>query len=190
MGGKTVTNRCGRDFLYYGLHYYFPSKFNPAHLNPLEIERRGLFGLQLPSWLMWTQLQFMRLPGYLASNGITLVMNGREIRSFPRLVAAILFSRVSYKQAIQDIERAVDEGRAVGVDISLGYGGLLDHVMFVYGYDSDNLYVCDTHQVPILEYTKLTTDNRYFMKLPKAVVRKRWTRFNRVWELKNIPTTS
>jgi hypothetical protein len=184
--GKIVTNRCGRDFLYYALHYYFPDKFNPNGLSPLEVERRGLFGLRLPSWLMWTQLQFVRLPRYLASTGVTLVINDREILSFGALVAAILFSRMSYRDAIRNIERAVDEQRSVGVDISLGYGGLLDHVVFVYGYDADNLYVCDTHQVPMLEYTRLTDDHRYFMKLPKAVVQKRWTRFGRVWELKKL----
>ena len=107
--GRAVTNRCGSDFLYYSLHYYFPSKFSPEDLNPLEIERRGLFGLRLPSWLMWTQLQFMRLPSYLANNGIRLVINGREITSFSALVAAIPFSRMRYKDAVQNIERAVDE---------------------------------------------------------------------------------
>lgn len=185
--GKVVTNRCGRDFLYYALHYHFPDTFNPQALNPLEIERQGLFGLRPPSWLMWTQLQFFRLPTYLARKGVTLQINSREITSFPALVAAILFARASYTEATENIERGIQEGRAVGVDVSLGYGGLLDHVMFVYGYDADNLYVCDTHQVPGLEYAKVTTDSRYFMKLPKTIVQKRWTRFGRVWEIHGHP---
>jgi hypothetical protein len=39
---KSITNRCGRDFVYYGLHYYFPTKFNPQNLNPVAIENSVL----------------------------------------------------------------------------------------------------------------------------------------------------
>jgi hypothetical protein len=74
----------------------------------------------------------------------------------------------------------------VGINIGLKYGGLLDHVMFVYGYDAEVLYICDTHKVSILEYTKLFDNNRYFMKLSKEIIKKRWTKFSRVWELKKI----
>lgn len=186
MDGKTVTNRCGRDFLYYALHYHFPNKFNPQKLNPVKIDREKLFGLQLPSRLMWTQLQFLNLPKYLTSVGTTLYINGREITSFADFVSAIIFSRLTYTQALRKIEQAVNEGRAVGIDLGLKYGGLLDHVVFVYGYDQDVFYVCDTHQVPSLEYSKLTGDDTYFMKLPKVVAQKRWTLFGRVWELKKM----
>ena len=184
VGSKTLTNRCGRDFLYYTLHYYFPDKFNPQGLNPHEIEAQKLFGFRLPSWLMWIQLQFFNLAKYLKSNNVKLFINEKEIGSFLNFFSANLFSRITYERAIEKIEQSINNGTATGIDIGLRYGGLLDHVIFVYGYDDDFLYVFDTHQVGILEYSKLTDDNRYFMKLPKTVVKERWNRFARVWEIK------
>ncbi|HMP67453.1 MAG TPA: hypothetical protein PKA60_01765 [Candidatus Paceibacterota bacterium] len=185
VDGKTVKNRCGRDFLYYALHYYFPDKFNAINLNPVYMERNRFFGLRLPSWLMWTQLQFIYLPDYLKENNLKLFINTTAINSFWNLFNAMLFSRISLFDAERIVERSVDEERVVGVDIGLKYGGLLDHVIFVYGYDTGVFYVCDTHKVPMLEYTKLSNDY-YFMRLPREVVRKRWSRFGRVWELKKI----
>src|SRR3989338_7892609 len=157
-GSKTLTNRCGRDFLYYALHYYLPTKFNPKNLNPTQIESQKLFGLRLPSFLMWTQLQFYKLPKYLKTNNIKLFINEKEINLFKDFFTAIFFSRITYQDAIKKIEQSIDKGVASGIDIGLKYGGLLDHVIFVYGYDQDFLYVFDTHQVPILEYSKLTED--------------------------------
>ncbi|HEV7702201.1 MAG TPA: hypothetical protein VGO63_02030 [Candidatus Paceibacterota bacterium] len=186
VNGKTVTNRCGRDFLYYGLNYTFPDKFNASKLNPVSIENNGLFGLRLPSWLMWTQLQFFRLPKYLKKNNLKLFINNREINTFGNFFNAILFSRMKLADAMQKIEQAIDEDRVVGIDIGLKYAGLLDHIIFVYGYDVDALYLCDTHKVPILEYTKLSNDGRYYMKLTKEVIKKKWTKFGRVWELRRI----
>lgn len=180
--GKPVGNRCGRDFLYYALHYKLPEKFSPLNITPEKMEKEGALGLRLPSWLMWTQLQFLFLPRFLKENEITLFINKQQISSFFDFVSAILFSRMSYTKAVALVESVIDREEAVGIDISLGVGGLLDHVMFVYGYDKENFYVCDTHQVPNLEYEKIDTE-AYFMKLPKAVIKKRWTLFGRVWEL-------
>ena len=186
VDGKIIKNRCGRDFLYYGLHYYFPNKFNANNLDPVSIERNKFFGLRLSSWLMWTQLQFFRLPKYLRENNLKLFINDREINTFRNFFNAILFSRMKLADAMQKIEQAIDQERVVGIDIGLKYGGLLDHIIFVYGYDEEALYVCDTHKVPILEYTKLSNDNRYYMKLAREVIKDKWTKFGRVWELKKI----
>ncbi len=186
INGKTIKNRCGRDFLYYGLHYNFPEKFNSNKLNPFLIEQNKLFGYQLPSWLMWTQLQFAWLPKYLKENQLKLFINNREINSFRNFFFAILFSKINLNEALKNIETAVDEGRVAGIDIGLKYHGLFDHIMFVYGYDAGSLYILDTHKVPMLEYEKLSQGDKYFMKLPKEVVQKRWTRFGRVWELKRL----
>ena len=186
VNGQTIKNRCGRDFLYYGLHYFFPDKFNAYNLNPVSIERNKLFGLKLPSLLMWTQLQFIWLPKYLKENNLKLIINNKEVNTFIDFFNTILFSRISLSDAIAKIEKSIDDERVVGVDVGLKYGGLLDHTIFVYGYDADSFYVCDTHKAPLLEYTKLFEDNRYFMKLPKEVVKKRWTKFSRVWELRKI----
>jgi hypothetical protein len=184
VNGKKVVFRCSRDFLYYGLHYYLPEKFNPGALTPQLIEEKRLFGLKLPFWFMWTQLQFIYLPKYLRENGLELCINKKRIDSFLDLVSAILFSRIALDEAIGCVEKAVDEAGVIGIDIALKFGGLLDHVIFVYGYDSDSLYVCDTNQVPNLEYSKVLDDNRFLMKLPRNVVNKRWKRFSRIWELK------
>jgi hypothetical protein len=97
---------------------------------------------------------------------------------------SIVFSKIDLLDAITKVEKAIDNDSVVGIDISLGLGGLLDHVMFVYGYDEDAFYVCDTHAVAGLEYIRVSSVAGHFMKLPKDVVRKRWTRFGRVWELK------
>lgn len=140
--------------------------------------------MRLPSWLMWTQLQFLYLPQYLRAHQLQLRINNRTIRSFPNLTGALLFSRLSYAEAVKKIEKSVDEGKPVGIDVALKYLGLLDHVMFVYGYDADAFYVFDTHKVPMLEYTKLTDDHNYFMRLPREVAHGRWTIFSRVWELR------
>ena len=64
--------------------------------------------------------------------------------------------------------------------------GLLDHVMFVYRYDESNFYVFDSHQVSNLEYEKADGENRYYMKLPKSIVIKRWSKFGRVWIIRPI----
>lgn len=180
--GRTATNRCGRDFLYYALHYYCPHVFDPQGINPVEIERRGLFGLRLPSWLMWTQLQFVQLPSYLRQQGLSLYINETQIKSYADFVRAILFSRFSCESAVAKIETSIRNGNVTGVDLSLGYGGLLDHVLFVYGYDDEALYVLDTHKVQKLEYTQLT-EEAYRMRLPRHVIKERWTRFGRVWEV-------
>jgi len=182
VSGKTVTNRCGRDFIYYGLHYLFPEKFNANSLSPLCLEK--ILGLALPPWLMWTQLQFIYLPKYLRENSTELYINTRKINTFMDFFVSIVFSRIDISNAIAKVEKTIDNDGVVGIDISLGLGGLLDHVMFVYGYDEDAFYVCDTHAVAGLEYTRVSSVAGHFMKLPKDVVRKRWTRFGRVWELK------
>jgi len=186
VDGQSVKNRCGRDFIYYGLNYYLPQKFNNKAINPQTIEEKWLFGLALPSWLMWIQLQFLWLPSYLKENGLRLFINNKKVNSYFGFVSSILFSRLNFDNAMEKVKINIDEGRVVGIDIGLKHGGLLDHIIFVYGYDDEALYVCDTHKVPMLEYEKITTDDKYFMRLPKEVIKKRWTRFGRVWELKKV----
>lgn len=178
--GIYVRNKCGRDFLYYALHYYFPKQFN-AEKTSLPALEQG-FGIPMPVALAWTQLQFLRMPRFIAMQNCSLSINNIHITTFPRFVRTILMpTKQSAAQAITALQNAVDKQQAAGIDISLGFAGLLDHVMFIYGYDKRNLYVIDTHRVPGLEYEKITRDNRYLMRLPKATVKKHWSRFGRVW---------
>ncbi|KKU50714.1 MAG: hypothetical protein UX74_C0041G0003 [Parcubacteria group bacterium GW2011_GWA2_47_10b] len=180
--GRVYKNRCGRDFLYYTLNYYLPDKFNAKVNNPEQITRRNLFGLKIPSFLAWTTLQFIYVPSLFARMGLSLEINNRRINTWFDLLKAIFSpSRLGWEQRIKEIERAVDNSQVSGINISLGLNGLLDHVIFVYSYDEENLYVFDTHQVAGLEYEKITQDDRYIMKLPKSVIKKRWSRFGRVW---------
>lgn len=185
-GGLTIKNKCGRDFLYYSLHYLLPLQFNAHSNNPQEIEAKYYFGITVPAWLAWTQLQFYKMPSFLKSHSLELSINDVKITSPLVLAYSMLFSRVTYENAIRKIEDAVKSGLVSGVDLALRWQGLEDHVLFVYGYDEDNLYVFDTHKVPRLEYEKLTTNNRFYMRLPKSVIRKRWKTFSRVWEVHKV----
>jgi hypothetical protein len=184
--GNTLSNKCGRDFLYYCLNFYFPETFNASKNNPREIDRERLFGIPVPAWLAWTQVQFSTLPRFLKTQGLELSINHKKITSYVSFIYATLFSRVSYEDALQTVERAVSENVACAIDIPIGTGGLmlLDHVMFVYGYDEENLYVFDTLQVARLEYERMDETVHYY-KLPKKVIKKRWSRFGRVWEVKH-----
>ncbi len=182
--GAYVKNRCGRDFLYYALHYYYPQEFNPEHNNPQIIESTGLFGISVPASLAWMQIQFMRLPKLLQSKGLSLTINDRHINSFTTFVRAMLCSRMTYSEATQRVEEGVQNGHAVGLDIAMAFGGLLDHVLFVYGFDDEFYYVFDTRKVPLISYEKVDeTRDEYFMKISKTEVQKRWKRWSRVWEV-------
>lgn len=140
-GNKTVGNRCGRDFLYYALNYYRPDVHNPTNGNPRDIERKSLFGLRVPGWLVWTFISFLKVPKYFSSLGLEIEINGKIVKSFPQFVHAALSRPPSIEVAMRMIEKSVDDGIVSGVDISVALGGLVDHVMFVYGYDEDNLYI-------------------------------------------------
>ncbi len=184
INGKYIKNKCGRDFLYYTLNYYYPNEFNSNKNNPQLIERESLFGLSLPFWLAWTQLQFIRVPRLFKSLNLNLKINNRNIGSFLSFFITILNpNKKSANQAMIEVEKSIKKGIVTGIDIALDKTGLFDHVVFVYGYDKYNFYVFDTHKVNELEYTKITKDNRYILKIPKKVVHKRWTLFSRVWTI-------
>src|SRR3989344_9329517 len=181
--GRTIRNRCGRDFLCYSLAYYFPDKFGLGRLTAYELEHHGYFGVSVPAYLAWTQIQFLRAPKYLKELGLQIVINDRPINSFSDFVRAILFSRMDYKKAISDIEKTIDRSEVAGIDIAVGFGGLLDHVSFVHGYDTDNLYTFETTKTPI-QFESIDKNHPQVMRLPKREIQKRWTRFGRVWNVK------
>ncbi len=182
--GKLVIFRCGRDFLYYALAYYKPDIFSPNELCPTEIERKGIFGLRMPWWMMWSALQFTKVPQILKQNNLHLTINGKRIRHyFDFLFAHIFPKKVSATDALSVVETSVNIGEVSAIDIGISTFGLVDHVLFVYGYDDENLFVFDTQKLPMLEYEKQTKegDSHFIMKLSKQIVRKRWTRWGRVW---------
>ncbi|OHA24533.1 MAG: hypothetical protein A3B11_00010 [Candidatus Taylorbacteria bacterium RIFCSPLOWO2_01_FULL_44_26] len=182
VNGKLVKNRCGRDFVYNALAYYFPDQYGVGRITAFDLEHHKHLGISVPSWLAWTQVQFLNTPKYLKSKGLELKINGRLIKAFQDFVASILFSRMSFQDAIIEIEKLVDVGKASGIDISMGLGGLLDHVLFVYGYDDDNLYVFETIETKI-QYSIVYPEYPQVKKLSKEEIKKRWTRFGRVWEV-------
>lgn len=183
--GSYISNNCGRDFLYFSLAYYFPELFNNISCNPLEIDRRHTFGIPVSPRFAWTQIQFLYIANLLHKHDLSLTINQRRIWSFFNFVCAILFSKMSYDKAMESIKYYIDNDTACGIDISLGQFGLLDHVMFVYGYDDEGLLVVDSHTVEGLEYTKIDGEE-YMFKLPYEIIRKRWTRFGRVWGVGSI----
>lgn len=182
--GKPIVFRCGRDFLYYSLAYYKSEIFNPSGISPALIEKRGIFGLRIPWWMMWSALQFNKVPKIFKKYNLYLAINDKQIRHYFDFLFAFLFpKKISAQYAISVVEANVNKGEVSGIDISISLFGLVDHVLFVYGYDDENLFVFDTHKLPKLEYEKLTKDgdNKFIMKLPKAVIYKRWSRWGRVW---------
>jgi len=187
--GRTVRNRCGRDFLYYVLHHYDPSTFSPTKLYPTEIERKRIFGIKLPAILIWTGLTFKKIPTLFKERNLDLRINDLVINSYWDLMKAITFVKPRpFNESMSIIRNQINTGNVAGIDISIRLGGLVDHVMFVYGYDNENLYVLDTNMVDGLEYEKITSesDPRFIMKLPFSVIEKRWTRWNRVWVVRKI----
>lgn len=182
--GAEAKNLCGRDFLYYVLHYYFPGEFNPETNNPVEIDKRKLFGKPLPSWLVWTCLPFYKVPKLFAAKGLVLTINEVLIDSFLGFLRAMISPKfLTADEALRIVEESVNKKAACGIDISVSFGGLVNHVMFVSGYDSENLYVFDTHNVKKIKYEKITPpkNNRFVMRLSKKTVRDMWSRFGRVW---------
>jgi len=183
--GKYLKNRCGRDFLYYSLNYIYPNEFNSKINNPVQIERKRLFGWKMPAVLAWTQLQFVHLPEFLKSKNLELSINKREINTYYDLFDAILYSRIKFDESIKIIENRIKENKIVGLDIPLKFKGLLDHVLFVYAFDDKYLYVCDTRKVSGLNYEKIASHN-YFMKISRDEVKNKWNTFARVWKIDKI----
>lgn len=185
--GKTVSNKCGRDFLYLALNYLYPEKYNPETNSPVLIETRRLFGFPVPPYLAWTQIQFFNLAGFLKKENIELKINDKKINSYLSFVWGNLFSKISYTEALDKIEKCIDKDIPCAVDISIAGGimVLLDHVMFVYGYDEENLYVIDSHTVKNVGY-ELIDEKAHLYKLSKSIIRSRWSKFGRVWEMRVI----
>lgn len=182
--GIPVPNRCGRDFLYYCLHYYLRETYSPTTLDPKRIEEERVFGWCIPSWLIWTGLSFVKVPALLKKHGLELRINRVAITSwFGFLLATIGRHRLSFEEAVTEVKLAIDQQRVSGIDISIRMKGLIDHVMFVYAYDEDGLCVFDTHFVREAGYQKLTRDNRCIMFLPYREISKRWTGLGRVWTI-------
>ena len=180
-----MKNKCGRDFLYFALNFYLPERFNAQSNNPVMIDQKNYFGKPTPWYLAWTGVQFAHVGTFLKELGFTLHINDQRIDSYLDLTKAIILSRKTYPAALSEIEAAINHNTVVGVDLSLGLFGVFDHVIFVYGYDEENLYVFDTHKVAKLEY-ELMAGELHVYKLPKSVVQKRWTRFGRVWSVTEV----
>lgn len=180
-GGRLLANKCGRDFLYYALQHYYPERFNAEVVVPAELEAAGFFGYPVPSWLAWSQVQYWRTPARLAELGLFWQINDRTVRGPSSLAWALLGTPLSYEAAVTRIEAGVAANEAIGIDIALGWGGLLDHVLFVHGFDAEAFYVFDTHEVAGLEYEPIEPQAYY--RLPRQVAAQRWTRCGRVWRI-------
>lgn len=186
--GKIVKNRCGRDFFYYALNFLFPDEFNPTTNNPVILEQGRTFGYPVESTYVWTGLSLMRIPALLKARGKRLLVNRTDVVSFIGLLRALWCPRrLAFEDGIEMMQSEIRNGNPVGLDIGVSAWGLMDHVMFVYGFDESSVYVFDTHKVPQLDYEKLTPagDDRFIMRLPRSVIRRGWTRFARIWVIKS-----
>lgn len=172
-------NKCGRDFLYYVLDFYNPGKYKT--LESLDSE----LGFKSPFFLAWSLVQFANIGNFLKENRLELSINKKKIKSFTDFFYAISLSQIYFDEAISRVEESIDNNIACGIDISVGFGGLLDHVMFVYGYDDDNLYVLDAKHIKQIGYERLS-DNEFLKKLPKKTITDRWSRFGRFWSAESI----
>ncbi len=188
IAGNTVKNRCGRDFLYYALNYFYPESFSPSTLNPAKIEKGKILGIPMPAIFVWTNLSFIKVPKLFRDKNLSLEINNIQINSFLNFVHAMVFTKHdSFEKSLEKIKSEINAGNVVGVDIAIKLKGLADHVMFVYGYDDNNLYVFDTHQAHEINYEKITSqsDNRFIMRLPFKTIEEKWKmRWNRVWTIK------
>ena len=78
---KLVRNKCGRDFLYYSLHYYFPDKFNRNKNNPILIDEDKIFGFPVNDTFSWLLIQFFKVPALFKKLGLSLSINDKQIRT-------------------------------------------------------------------------------------------------------------
>lgn len=187
--GMVLSNKCGRDFLYFALNFYYQEEFNTSEICPVEMDRQKLLGQPVPKWLAWTQIQFYTMPAYLKTKGLRLSINKRDIKTFFDFVTGNVFSgfKISYEDAIHSVESCVDLNIACAIDIPVRKGLLIlqDHVMFVYGYDEDNLFVFDTLTVKGLGYVKVEGEQGLY-RLPKSLIKQNWSFFGRVWKVEKI----
>lgn len=183
--GREIESRCMRDFLCYSLEYYEPALFGPNSLSPKIIEKKNLFGWKLPENFMWTALHLKNVPFLFSTFGLQLFINKKPISSWWACFSALInpSHHLSADQAIALLEEHVSKGKPSAVDITIQPYWVDDHVMFVFAYDEDNFYLFDTHFVDGIGYEKITehSDGRFIMRLPKAKIKEKWTRWGRVW---------
>jgi len=157
---KYVSNKSGRDFLFYSMEAYSANKFEDLKSMDTSL------GTRVPSFFAWSLFQFSKIGKFLKGNNLKLEINNKEVNNFMNFFNAISYSKIKYEEAIEKIEESIDNNISCGIDVSIGLGGLLDHVMFVFGYDEENLYIIDTHFVEDLGYMK-TDYGEFVMRLPK-----------------------
>src|SRR3990172_3752174 len=88
----------------------------------------------------------------------------------------LFYALAFYFQTKIGLEKIMERNEVSGLDISIGYGGLLDHVLFVYGYDAESLCVFDTIRAPV-QYESVDGKNMNMMKISKNEIKERWTHF-------------
>jgi len=175
--GRSIPFRCGRDFIFYALAFHRKPVRHPKDLESL------LRGTKVPSWLIFTMFHVKNVPKLLQQNGLQLVINGKAVSSWAQLVLRLAIPvSVSWETVEREVQQAMAANKAISIDISLGWWGLLDHVLFVYGEDDDNFYVLDTHSITGLPYERVHS-KLFFMKLPKLEVKKRLKLFSLVWKV-------
>ncbi|MDO8620127.1 MAG: hypothetical protein Q7R64_02150 [bacterium] len=186
--GRLKKNRCGRDALYYVLHYYFPDTFSPTKLCPEKIEKGRLFGFKIPDWFpFYSGTALGKVPEVLKRLGVTTFANTTLLKTRFDFFNTCLFrkkkERVPFENAKQEIRMFLEKGTACVIDLPAPeVGPFMNHVLFVCGIDEAFLYIIDTWQLPCFEYEKVDAKaERYFMRFPLHAVENRWNKGGVLW---------
>ena len=186
--GRIKKNRCGRDALYYVLHYYFPDAFSPKALNPEAIEKKRIFGFKIPDWFpFYSGTALSKTPAILKGLGISTFANGKLLKTGFEFFDACLFrnkkERLGFGRVKEEIAGFLTKGVACVIDLPAPEVGLfMNHVLFVYGIDEAYLYVIDTHKLSCFEYENADEEEgRYFMRFPLQDVERRWHQGGVLW---------
>jgi hypothetical protein len=186
--GKQKKNRCGRDALYYVLHYYYPDTFSPKDLSPERIENLRMFGFKIPEWFpVFSGVAVSRVPKVLKNFNIRVFANNKPVNGAIDFLGRILsHKKMSFDSVLELLKKGIENGNAFVIDISAYEAGFgVDHAMFVYGIDDNYAYVIDSHKLAFFEYEKILEDeNKYLMRFPLSKLKNRWEKRGILWMFK------
>lgn len=112
---------------------------------------------------------------------LKLELNGKSIKNKKDFLKYFIFKRsISYDDLIKLIKRYLKNNIACGIDIPVKL--LLDHVIFVCGIDSENLYLIDTHIAKNVNYQKITKNkDKFIMSYKLSDLKKDWDFRGLLW---------
>lgn len=187
--GKPIRNKCGRDFLAYAYAHQYSGKLLSLDIHQFE----KAIGRPTPPELVWTGVSFHKLIDYLTKAGLEILINGVLCSTQIDFQKALWWpKKIPHTTALAITHEALRKNQSVGIDLSMGFAGLANHVMFVWAIRDNDLVVFDTHKVARLEYEHFDADidgfppnpHRFIMRLPLKTIENHWQRWSRVWVIR------